>query len=237
MAAGYPYGFEILKRISKKQMTSSFLKLFLSMMPGQVSLKDVRGRTLLHYACELNLEDCVKILVDFKSDVNYINNENSKYLTPLGVAVKCRYSRLIKYFRAHRKDPITNPIITAVENGDLKCAEELFKLNIQFHNYKSNYWSTRNLIVLASRIETKEIAVQMIKLLIKNGVTFSLKDFTHYDISRSSKIALFIALGFGFEENDLYKWNWWELDDILKNYLKYFEDYEKIFQDTLDKSI
>jgi len=91
-----------------------------------LDVKDKNGDTAVHFACETNHVDCLKLLIDNDADVNVINNDGR---TPLHIAAENKNSKVVELLLdvTRCKCDVTDnstipmrPYDIALKNGDWK---------------------------------------------------------------------------------------------------------------------
>lgn len=118
------------------------------------NIKNYHGYTPLYYSIKHGLDDVTKLLLEYNANVAITTNEEFKE-TPLTLALSHKNLRTIKILLDHNADP-----------------------NVR------NYWGDTPLHIASSDLErtyeesmdSRDIQIQIIKLLLANGADWSLVD-------------------------------------------------------------
>ncbi len=126
------------------------------------------GQYCLHYACLSKNLLLVKLLLNFGADINKKDDYED---TPLHIAIKQIHNDLVKLLLFRKANPNaqtsynTTPLHIAVKNQDHETIQDLLHYKADPHIKDLN---GNNALYIACQYN----ATPIIKLLIKNGVTF-----------------------------------------------------------------
>ena len=128
---------------SKKKNKHDVLKKILE-MGSDPNIRDSNGWCPLHYACNYGDLESVKILLDYKANIdNYSNNRR----IPLHIASNNNYPDIVEYLckkksEINTKDDLgCTPLHLAAKNGNTKCLEILLFYGADLYSIDFRGWN------------------------------------------------------------------------------------------------
>nr|WCB86979.1 CPPV168 ankyrin repeat protein [Cooks petrelpox virus] len=157
----YNFRNDINNILKKVHLYNADMLLFLIELGLDINIKDKKGKTALHYACDsINSIETVKEIMKYGADINI---KDRKGLTPLHLA--CKYgdlelSKVLIEYGADINIRTSTVLDLAVESGKLELVKFLIEKNPDF--ITSDYLS------LALAIKSKD--VKIVLLLLNAGM-------------------------------------------------------------------